>query len=112
MAMRTFVNEFVGFMDKACSNFHAVATVAQMYDAAGFTRISETEEWALKPTGKYYFTRNMGTIVAFTVGGAYVPGNGFTVVGAHTDSPCLKIKPKTCSVKSGATESKHAKNGE
>lgn len=102
MAMRTFVNEFVGFMDKACSNFHAVATVAGMYDAAGFTRISETEEWNLKPSGKYYFTRNMSTIVAFTVGGAYVPGNGFTVVGAHTDSPCLKIKPKTCSVKSGA----------
>jgi aspartyl aminopeptidase len=59
MAMRTFVNEFVGFMDKACTNFHAVSTVANMYDAAGFTRITETDEWELKPTGKYYFTRNM-----------------------------------------------------
>ena len=36
------------------------------------------------------------------MGGKYEPGNGFTVVGAHTDSPCIKIKPKTCSVKHGA----------
>tara|TARA_B110000305_G_scaffold139530_1_gene155614 strand:- start:285 stop:1169 length:885 start_codon:yes stop_codon:yes gene_type:complete len=57
--------------------------------------ISERDAWTLKPGGKYFFTRNMSAVCAFAVGGAYVPGAGFVCVGAHTDSPCPKLKPNT-----------------
>ena len=57
--------------------------------------INERDAWTLKPGGKYFFTRNMSAVCAFAVGGSHVPGSGFVVVGAHTDSPCPKLKPNT-----------------
>ena len=57
--------------------------------------IRERDSWAstVQPGGKYYLTRNGSSIVAFAIGRKWRPGNPVSIVGAHTDSCCLRLKP-------------------
>lgn len=96
--------EMVEFINNSWTSYHATATTARKLEAAGFVRLSERDEWNLVPGGKYFFTRNMSSIVAFAVGAKYVPGNGIHIIGAHTDSPCPKLKPVSSIIKSGFLE--------
>lgn len=80
-----FANDIVTFLNESCTAFHAVEASKSRLLSAGFVQLSEGEEWNLVRNGKYFFTRNTTTLLAFTVGGAYVAGNGYTVCGAHTD---------------------------
>jgi len=86
--------QFLDFVNESPTAFHAVEYAKRALVVDGFVQLHEKEKWSLKPAGKYFFTRNQSTIIAFCVGGKFVPGNGINMVGAHTDSPHLNIKPK------------------
>ncbi|KAB5558295.1 peptidase M18 [Coniochaeta sp. 2T2.1] len=87
--------EFLDFVNASPTPYHAVASAATLLEKANFTKIRERDDWSgtVKPGGKYYLTRNGSSIVAFAVGGKWVPGGPVGMVGAHTDSPCLRLKP-------------------
>jgi len=94
--------DFIKFVNNSRSAFHAVASVKQRLLSAGFVEISERTSFnVIKPGGRYFYTRNQSSIVAFAVGKLFKPGNGFNCVGAHTDSPVLKVKPVSNIQKSG-----------
>jgi len=64
-----------------------------MLDKAGFVRLDEAQSWKLEKGKSYYVCRNDSSIVAFKTGHKDLTKTGIRITGAHTDSPCLKIKP-------------------
>ncbi|XP_068665065.1 probable aspartyl aminopeptidase [Aristolochia californica] len=98
------VADLVNFLNASPTAFHAVDEAKQLLKVAGFEHISERDDWKIECGKKYFFTRNYSTIVAFAVGRKYVSGNGFHIIGAHTDSPCLKLKPVSKVTKGGYLE--------
>mmetsp|Transcript_10406 Transcript_10406/g.11855 ORF Transcript_10406/g.11855 Transcript_10406/m.11855 type:complete len:476 (+) Transcript_10406:80-1507(+) len=93
--------EFVEFVNKSVTPFHAVANVSEMLKAAGYVHISEHVAWTgLAKGGRYFVTRNGSSVVAFAIGGRHEPCKGYKVVGGHTDSPNFQLKPN-CNIKKG-----------
>ena len=84
-------DDLCAFIDAAPSPFHACAEAAARLQAAGFTALDERARWPREP-GRYFILRG-GSLVAWSTEGAAGPDTPFRIVGAHTDSPNLRIKP-------------------
>lgn len=93
------VREMLDFIDASPSPYHACASAAAILERAGFVRLVETDPWSGTP-GRYYVLRG-GSLLAWVVGDAHAPHAGFRVLGAHTDSPNLRVKPRPDTGKAG-----------
>lgn len=85
--------DFMKFVDASPSPYHVVSECKSRLIAAGFKQVHEHKgNWNIKPNDKIFVTKNQSSIIACAVGGRWSPGNGFTMLGAHTDSPAPRIK--------------------
>ena len=82
------------FVDASPSPFHAVAEIVRRLAEGGFTELSERDRWELASGDARYVVRDGGSVVAFRVGSAPVAEAGLRLVGAHTDSPTFKVRPR------------------
>jgi aspartyl aminopeptidase len=86
--------DLISFIDSSPSPWHAVAKAEQRLMARGFTRLDESERWSLAAGGRHYVVRGGASLIAFIVGSRPLAEAGFRIVGAHTDSPGLRLKPR------------------
>jgi len=84
--------DLLGYIDASPTSWHCAAVTATRLDALGFRPLIEDTAWNLAAGGAYYVVR-AGAIVAFRLGKKAPWESGFRMIGAHTDSPHLRLKP-------------------
>jgi len=87
-------SDLLAFIDASPSPWHAVDSVAKLLQKNGFKPLIENQPWQFKKNGRYYVVRDGASIIAFVIGNQALAETGFRIVGAHTDSPGLRLKPK------------------
>ena len=88
--MDTNISEFIDFLNKSPSCYHATANLVEMLRAEGYSQLYEHEDWELLPGSKYFMVRGGTTLIAFRI-----PENapkGFMMSASHVDRPTFKIK--------------------
>lgn len=88
------VEGLLAFIDASPTPYHAVTTAVGLLEAAGFTRLNEVDAWKLTPGTRAYTIRAGSSVCAFIVGARPPHEAGFQLIGAHTDSPNLRVKPR------------------
>ncbi|MFC0268260.1 M18 family aminopeptidase [Kushneria aurantia] len=84
--------ELFDFLSASPTAWHGVDAMAARLDAAGFTRLEESRAWSLEAGGRYYCVRDDGALAAFRLPAGQL--TSLRMIGAHTDSPALRLKPQ------------------
>ncbi len=90
--MSAQLHDLIDYLDGSPSPWHAVASTVARLQAAGFAAVDETAAWAELPA-RGYVVRG-GALVAWSRGANAGPTSPLRIVGAHTDSPGLHVKPR------------------
>lgn len=93
MDKQLFNQGLLKFLQQSPTPFHAVSTMLAALEGAGFELLHEQDSWQLVPGRAYVVQRNGSSVIAFIAGRGDPADTGFMMAGAHTDSPCLKVKP-------------------
>ena len=101
MTNESLNQQLITFIQAAPTPFHATMEMRRRLEAAGFIQLEESARWQLVPGGRYLVARNDSSLIAFTLGDSDASDTGLRMVGAHTDSPCLRIKPQPRTLKQG-----------
>jgi aspartyl aminopeptidase len=101
---RDFNQGLLTFLQQSPTPFHAVQTMQAHLEDAGFELLDEGAAWQLKPGRSYVVQRNGSSIIAFMTGQGDPADSGVCMSGAHTDSPCLKLKPNAVMQSSWAVQ--------
>jgi len=96
-----FNQGLLNFIDASPTPFHATQTMALQLLEAGFIELLEGEQWSLESGKKYFVTRNLSSLIAFVYSPDKCVDEGIRMMGAHTDSPCLRVKPNPETHKQG-----------
>ena len=82
------------FLRAATSSYHAVASLADLLQQAGFIRLREDQRWSLAAGNSYFLVRDDAGLIAFRLGEGNTPEDGFRMLATHSDSPGLQLKPR------------------
>lgn len=104
MQDKDYVDGLLAFIQRSPTPFHACENMATLLRDNGFVELFEADDWQLRAdgnhSGRYFVSRNDSSVIAFTICND-AADNGFSMVGAHTDSPCLKVKPQAEKISHG-----------
>ncbi|MCF6324616.1 MAG: M18 family aminopeptidase [Gammaproteobacteria bacterium] len=89
----TQAQQLLEYIDSSPSPWHVVESTVALLQAHGFKALSEKEIWQLNAGERYYTIRDQSSIIAFIAGSKAPSESGYRIIGAHTDSPGLRIKP-------------------
>lgn len=95
------VEQLLSFVDASPSPWHAVDSIKTQLLRFQFQPLLEMDKWSLMAEGRYFVVRDDSSIVAFVVGEKALPESGFKIIGAHTDSPGLRVKPNAAQAVEG-----------
>jgi aspartyl aminopeptidase len=90
LSLSDFNQSLLGFLQASPTPFHATDCMANTLLSAGYTELFQDQSWQLEEQAGYFIRRNDSSIIAIWLADK---SQALRLIGAHTDSPCLKVKP-------------------